>query len=132
MTYEVGVPAEGSRCPARRGCKAFADGADHLGMVRFNELQYDGAADTYIQALQARQTCLLLIDAGRDTEGKGGLEERHAALMELEVTLFYRVLLRKNQDRIAEAVVYCKEALRAWREIVPDTRDDFFVKRNTG
>ena len=48
------------------------------------------------RALQAHWTCLLLIDAGRDKEGKGGWEERHAALMELVVTLFYMALLREK------------------------------------
>jgi hypothetical protein len=76
------------------------------------------------RALQACWTCLLLIDAGRDKEGKGGWEERYAALLELAVTLFYTALLREKQDRIAEAVVCCEETLRARREVVPDARDD--------
>ena len=57
------------------------------------------------QALQARRTCLLLIDVRRDKEGKGGWEERHAALLELAVALFCTGLLREKQDRIAKAVV---------------------------
>ena len=39
----------------------------------------------YVRALQTCRTCLLLIDVGRDKEGKGGWEERHAALLELVV-----------------------------------------------
>ena len=34
-------------------------------------------------------------------EGKGGREERHTVLLELSVTLFHMVLLRKKQDWIA-------------------------------
>ena len=41
------------------------------------------------QALQARRTCLLLIDVRRDKEGKGGWEERHAALLELVMVLMF-------------------------------------------
>ena len=67
----------------------------------------------YVGALQARRTCLMLIDAGCDTEGKGGWEERHVALLELLVTLFPTALLREKQDRIAKAVACCEEAL--WR-----------------
>jgi hypothetical protein len=104
----------------RRGCEAFADGAEHLGLVRFEQRRYDGADDMCARALQARWTCLLLMDAGRDEEGKGGWEERYAALLELAVTLFHAALLREKQDRIAEAVVCCEETLRARREVVPD------------
>ena len=56
--------------------------------------------------------------------GKGGWEERHAALLELVVALFYTTLLREKQDRIAEAVVCCKETLRSRHDVVPDARDD--------
>ena len=78
----------------------------------------------YAWALQACRTCLLLIDVGRDKEGKGGWEERHTALLELAVSLFCTALLREKQERITKAVVCCGEALRAWREVVPDTWDD--------
>ena len=33
-------------------------------------------------------------------------------------------LLHKKQDRIANAVVCCKEALQARRKVIPDTRDN--------
>ena len=56
--------------------------------------------------------------------GKGGWEERHTALLELAATLFCTALLRKQQDRIAKAVVCYGEALRVWREVVPNARDD--------
>ena len=58
-------------------------------------------------------TCLLLIDAGRNTESKGKWEERHVALLELAVTLFCTALLLEKQDLIAKAVVCYKEALWA-------------------
>ena len=57
-------------------------------------------------------------------EGKGGWEERHAALLELSVTLFYTALLRKKQDLIAEAVLCCEEALRTRRNVVPNARNN--------
>ena len=37
----------------RRGCEAFADGVEHLGLVRFKQWEYDGADDMYALALQA-------------------------------------------------------------------------------
>ena len=40
------------------------------------------------------------------------------------VTLFNTMVLREKQDRIAEAVLCCEEALRTRREVVPDARDD--------
>ena len=70
------------------------------------------------RAMQARRTCLLMIDAERDKEGKGGWEERHTAL------LVVTALLRKKQDGITEAVVYFEEALQTWRDVIPDARDD--------
>ena len=80
----------------RRGYEAFTDGAEHLGLVRFKQRQYDGSDDMRTRALQIRRTCLLLIDAGRKKEGKGSWEERHAVLLELVVALFYMALLRKK------------------------------------
>jgi hypothetical protein len=77
-----------------------------------------------VRVLQARWTWLLLIDTQRDKEGKGSWEERHTALLELAVALFYMALLHEKQDRIDEAVVCCKEALRARHEVVPNARDD--------
>ena len=65
------------------------------------------------RAIQTCRMCLLLIDAKRNMEGKGGWEERHVALLELLVTLFPTALLREKQDRIAKAVACCEEAL--WR-----------------
>ena len=56
---------------------------------------------------------MLLIEPGRNTEGKGGWEDCHAALLQLAVTLFCTALLREKQDRIAKAVVCYKEALWA-------------------
>ena len=66
-----------------RGCEAFADGAEHLGLVRLKQRRYNGADDMYARVLQACWTWLLLIGARRDKEGKGGWEERYAALLEL-------------------------------------------------
>ena len=51
--------------------------------------RYDGADDMHARLLLARQTCLLLNDAGRDKEGKGGWKERHAALLELVMVLMF-------------------------------------------
>ena len=73
--------------------------------------RYNGADDMHARLLLARQTCLLLNDAGRDKEGKGGWKERHAALLELVVTLFCTALLSEKQDRIAVTYVLCKEIL---------------------
>jgi hypothetical protein len=42
-----------------------------------------------VRVLQARWTWLLSIDAQRDKEGKGGWEERHAALLELVMVLMF-------------------------------------------
>ena len=89
----------------------FTDIAQLLGLVRFTQRRYNRADGMYTRALQARRMCLLLIDAGRDKERKGGWEERHVTLLELAVTLFYTAVLREKQDRIAEAVC-CEEALR--------------------
>ena len=50
------------------------DGVEHLGLVRFDQRRHDGAEDMCARVLQARWTCLLLIDAGRDKEGKGDWE----------------------------------------------------------
>jgi len=72
-----------------RGCEAFADGAEHLGLVRFKQWRYDGADDVYARVLQARWTWLLSIDARRNKEGKGGWEEHHAALLELVMVLMF-------------------------------------------
>ena len=70
----------------------------------------------HARMLHARRTCLLLINAERDKEGRGGWKERHAALLELVVTLsctalLCTALLCKKQDRIAKAVVCYEEAL---------------------
>ena len=40
------------------------------------------------------------------------------------MTLFYTKLLRQKQDRIAEAALCCKEALRRRHTVIPDARDD--------
>ena len=45
------------------------------------------------RAMQACRTCLLLINAKRDMEGKSGWEERDAALLELLETLFDTALV---------------------------------------
>ena len=44
--------------------------------------------------------------------------------MELSLTLFYTMLLRKKQDRIVEAVVCSEEALQTQRDIFPNVRDN--------
>ena len=82
------------------------------------------ADDIYAWALQARRTCLLLIDNGHDKEGKDGWDERHTALLELAVRLFCTALLHEKQDRIPKAVVCCEEVLRAQHEVIPDAWDN--------
>ena len=52
------------------------------------------------------------------------MEKQHAALLELPVRLFYTALSHEKQDRIAEAVLCCGEALWRRREVVSDARDD--------
>ena len=50
----------------------------------------------YTRTVQARRTCLLLIDARHNKGGKSGWEERHVALLVLAVTLFCTLLLREQ------------------------------------
>ena len=45
------------------------------------------------------------------------------ALLELQVMLFYKTLLRKKQDRIVMAMMCCEEALQTRHEVIPNTGD---------
>ena len=58
----------------RRKCEAFVDGAKHLGLVRLSSNVVTGVNDMYAWTLKAHRACLLLTNAGRNKNGKGGWE----------------------------------------------------------